>query len=98
MGTTLVACPVCKGNGTQSIIVEEFGKPGSSTTDIGCVVCNGRKRISAREARMVERERNMMCYCGNPGGETHFHDDGECSECRKHHFHCADCGKILQIG
>ncbi len=30
---------------------------------------------------------------------TIFKDDGECDcGCRKHHYHCPDCGRIQQVG
>lgn len=38
---------------------------------------------------------------GHPGQEhkgTVFHNDGECSWCSKHHYHCVVCGKIEQVG
>ena len=39
------------------------------------------------------------CDCGNPSGNTIFAENNACTcGAKKHHWHCADCGKISQIG
>lgn len=53
-----------------------------------------------------ERERAELgplvtdwCSCGYDGDETVFRDDGDCTcGIHKHHYHCAQCGGLVQIG
>ena len=54
----------------------------------------------------IERERAELgplthdwCDCGYDGDEIVFRDDGEClCGIHKHHYHCAQCGGLTQIG
>ena len=38
------------------------------------------------------------CDCENESNETYFVDDNECFVCTKHHYRCAVCDGITQIG
>lgn len=49
--------------------------------------------------KLTPEEVAIFCSCGNPSGMTqHFCEDGECEDMHKHHYHCADCAGITQIG
>lgn len=43
---------------------------------------------------------SAFCSCGNPSGESEFHEDEFEDGVRvsKHHYTCCDCGKITQVG
>lgn len=54
----------------------------------------------------IERERAELgpltpewCSCGYDGDEIVFRDDGDCTcGIHRHHYHCAQCGGLTQIG
>ncbi len=39
------------------------------------------------------------CKCGNPSGQSNYAADNAC-RCGvdKRHYHCQDCGAIIQVG
>jgi hypothetical protein len=56
--------------------------------------------VPAYEAAM-ERERKHWCSCEKPSEGVDFCDDGQRRNehcCSKHHYHCQNCGKIVQVG
>jgi hypothetical protein len=76
-----------------------FGKDAKEEeSEITCIHCDG-KPMSELEAekyqKALNREKNRWCKCGNPSGHTNYVPD---TPRRKHHWNCADCGKMLQEG
>jgi len=88
-----VKCPDCKGTGQLTITVVENGK--SQEEQIGCIYCNGTKRITRERLRQREEEAKLWCRCEEPE-ESQF--VGESSVCTKHHYTCSKCHGILQVG
>lgn len=96
-----VMCPTCKGSGEQNIECRTIspGKPVEiSVTKITCVICKGAKVISQKVKRALKREADLWCRCKTSSESPDFHDDNECSQCQKHHWHCGNCRKICQVG
>lgn len=100
-----VNCPVCKGAGKQTIqtTTHSYGKVEKSSFDMTCNICDGAKTMSKRRAqailRSIKREQELWCSCKNADlMNSTFCDDGTCSDCEKHHFHCGTCNKICQVG
>lgn len=92
-------CPTCQGSGKQSLSVKTFGsKDSEPPMVIDCVLCHGKGVVNKSQLRLLEQEKAMWCRCEKPSEGTTFHDDGECRQCRKHHYHCENCGKITQVG
>jgi len=94
----MVTCPKCEGNKVLSITPQMFenGKFVSlKTVVIDCVFCNGKGKVSKA---LIRAEENFWCKCGNPSGESTFHDEGEGPEISKHHYRCNDCHKVTQVG
>ncbi len=57
--------------------------------------------VDEYETRLAKDNARVWCQCGNPSKENYFHDDGvtPAPSCvGKHHWHCQDCGKVVQIG
>lgn len=97
----MVPCPTCKGKGKQTLETTTIspGKPVEKLSmEITCVVCKGAKLITPQAQRALKREMDLWCSCKTPSEDVIFHDDGECRQCRKHHYHCGTCGKITQVG
>jgi hypothetical protein len=89
-------CPTCKGNKTVTCTVSEGDKATEFT--MPCHACHGKGTMTEAEYKAWQRYLNSWCRCGNKSGEVTFYDDDQHPECRKHHWRCADCGKILQVG
>lgn len=98
----MLKCPACKGAGIQTIETSTIspGKPVEKTSlKITCVICKGAAVVSPAVIQALKREQAMWCTCKNPiNSDVTFHDDGECGDCHKHHYHCGDCQKICQVG
>ena len=98
----MVKCPGCKGTGMMKIQSTTIspGKPDEkATTNILCVTCKGAAVITPAHMKALEREAELWCSCEKPDLENStFCDDGECADCRKHHYHCGTCQKICQVG
>lgn len=82
------------------ITVHEAGK--KSTVEIGCIDCDdGKKPMSEPQAREFtlhkEEQHKLWCSCDNSSGASYV-DDNVSKKCRKHHWTCNDCHKIVQIG
>lgn len=74
----------------------EYGKPLTSV--VINVHCHGKGTMSQVMADQMKADQDLWCECGNPSGESIFHDDGMHPQCSKHCYTCQDCGKITQIG
>ena len=101
MNALLIECPTCKGKGTvtvEAVTIDERGTTKEPPLEIKCLTCRGEGRITKKRSAQLKRAAALWCSCGNPSGDVYFHDDGECPDCRKHHYHCSDCGKIVQVG
>lgn len=97
----MLQCPACKGAGIQTIETSTIspGKPvEKSSLKITCVICKGATVISHEVQKALDREQAMWCRCEKSSDEVIFHDDGECADCHKHHYHCGACQKITQVG
>lgn len=101
-------CTVCEGSGeikatwhVASWVDPEDMLPGikdGETTVTECFVCGGTGEVEDEVAEAWEEHRKDWCECGNPSEMTHYYKDGMHPKCWKHHYRCADCGKITQIG
>jgi hypothetical protein len=98
----MVKCPGCKATGIQEIQSTTIspGKPvEKSVTQIICIICRGAAVVHPRVVKALEREAELWCSCEKPNLEDSiFCDDGTCSDCEKHHYHCGTCKKICQVG
>ncbi len=98
----MVQCPTCKGSGKQTLETTTIS-PGKLTEklsmEITCVICKGAAVVTPAVIQAIKREADLWCSCKKPDFDNiTFHDDGECRDCRKHHYHCGACGKICQVG
>ena len=103
MDENLVDCPVCKGTGKMQIKMITLGsKAPAEVSNINCIHCDGRGKVSKEEAReiqdLIDYDKKMWCKCGNPSKRSNYHPDGKGKWVTKHHYTCADCGKVTQIG
>lgn len=98
---TLHDCPHCNGKGKQTIPVTTVTPTGTAheSFEMPCLFCNGKGKVSkeaiAQQEAARKRAEKFWCRCGNPSGETNYHPDTHNS---KHHWTCADCGKVTQVG
>ena len=92
-----IQCVGCTGTGKMKLGTgySENGQLKTKYMDITCIICNGKGEISEEAVKLLERQRNMWCRCGNKSGMTTFHDDRNGV---KHHWTCDDCGKVTQVG
>jgi len=94
-------CLVCKGSGKITIGMNTLTDKGwvpESDSEINCVHCDGKGIMTQEQKEIHDYEKNMWCTCGNKSEDYKFYDDGEHEEISKHHYRCADCEKVLQIG
>ncbi len=60
------------------------------------------RSISKQElAEAIEELESLWCTCTNRDSDNIiFADDNQCTTCeiQKHHYHCAVCGGLVQIG
>lgn len=96
----MLKCPACNGAGIQTIetTMRSPGKVETSSLKITCVICKGAAVVTPAVIQALEREQAMWCRCGKSSDDVIFHDDGECGDCHKHHYHCGNCQKISQVG
>lgn len=96
----MLKCPACKGAGIQTIetTMRSPGKVETSSLKITCVICKGAAVVSPAVIQALKREEAMWCRCEKSSDDVIFHDDGECGDCHKHHYHCGNCQKITQVG
>lgn len=99
--TKMIPCPTCKGTGKETIPFTSVtpGNVEKGSFDMTCGVCKGKKEIRPQVKRAIKPEQDLWCSCKTSDlGNSIFHDDGECGDCRKHHYHCGTCKKICQVG
>ena len=89
-------CLECKGTGKIKYSYQEMGKETTNHT-MECFDCDGVGEVDQEMHEEQVYERDMWCTCGNPSERSRYYGDGE-SEPIKHHYKCADCGKVTQIG
>lgn len=61
---------------------------------IECVYCHGIGEITEAEAERIRRMNDVWCKCTEPGDPIFVDDSPQC----KHHWDCAKCGGLIQIG
>jgi len=94
----MITCHHCGGKGETKItpVFLEGGKEIEGTpVTIDCVFCEGTGKITEE---LKKAEEDFWCDCGNPSGETIYYGDGQGHLCDKHHYVCADCFKVVQVG
>lgn len=92
----MTTCPTCTGKKTITATIVEGSKETAFV--MPCHSCSGQGTVTETVKRQINRAVESWCRCGNPSGGTRFYDDGQHAECRKHHWRCNDCGKIVQVG
>lgn len=98
-------CGVCEGSKKQTLRGEEITTEGRKKieTAIDCVWCHGSGEMTEIQLEGLQQYKDLWCKCGNPSGEggqrgSYFVGDGDHPKLYKHHWRCADCDKVLQIG
>lgn len=86
-------CTVCNSRGKQYVRVDNI-----MDIVVDCIWCHGKGVMTEEERRRYKEYIEMWCDCGNPTGISHYIPDGKSAVCRKHHWVCADCGKVKQMG
>lgn len=89
-------CPNCNGVGKVDVHIVENGKESRMTLD--CHTCDGQKQVSEAVVQKIQEQWAMWCDCTPPSEELDFYDDGVRTDCRKHHWRCQKCQKIVQVG
>ena len=91
-------CTACKGKGKTGVKI--IDSHGASHMTINCFWCQGIGTVSPSLHKQYLLSKRMWCKCGDKGFV--FYDDGDHPKCKykinKHHYHCASCHKITQIG
>lgn len=95
-------CPQCHGTGKITSEVRDFDTNRLlSKIEMDCITCDGAGRVD--EGVLAEHTFYGQCWCNCPesGKNNVFHTDGVapwewCTQ--KHHWHCAACSKLVQIG
>lgn len=77
----------------MSIIIHAHGE--TTPMEIDCVYCDASGSMTPAQKALFDAMEQMWCRCGNPSGNTTFHEDSMNS---KHHWSCDDCGAVVQIG
>lgn len=90
-------CPTCNGSGRVWLTVSHWGSDKKDKIPVKCVDCGGEGQVSAVKLARMEEEKNMWCKCKKPSGE-YYVPDGVDPKCKKHHWKCGVCSKIIQIG
>lgn len=101
MPTKAIECTACEGTGKQTTTITtiERGKPPKvERSEDVCFWCKGTKRLTRERMLLMVEAHAMWCECGNPSGEVQFYDNGQHPKLWKHHYRCAGCGKVTQIG
>lgn len=93
-----VVCPTCLGEKKQTITMTIWGSNERPiTTVIDCISCNGTGEVSTEYARALKKHEEDWCSCKKSTGPRYL-KNGEDKRCRKHHYRCTTCDKIVQIG
>lgn len=93
----MIKCPRCEGRGNIICTVSENNEPPCKIS-LECSACNGKREVSEFAAKIIQENLNFWCHCGNPSGETTYHEDGANPNCHKHNWTCDDCGRVAQVG
>lgn len=96
-GSDLPPCQPCKGTGQQNVTVSKSGEPDSHIK-LTCIWCKGTGRATPEQQRTLAAYDAMWCRCGNPSGESNYFSDGQHPAMHKHHYRCADCNSVTQVG
>jgi hypothetical protein len=97
VNTDLYPCTHCK-YGKVTVTISYFGSNKTDTQSTWtCTDCKGTGKIDKKEHEFQEKTCNIWCECEDDT-ESYFVDNGEDSECFKHHWRCDECDKITQIG
>lgn len=93
--TTDHTCPTCRGTKTVTLTVLQ----GDSETEqeLDCTDCEGTGSVSDERLEEMRRFAEMWCTCESPQ-EVRYVDDGEDDDLPKHHWRCARCDGVTQIG
>jgi hypothetical protein len=95
-------CTSCNGSGKNTMGWTEID--GNTVTrgtfEVECFDCCGTGNVTPERVAQLQAMRDAWCSCGNPSGESDFHDDVFRNGVRviKHHYTCCDCGLITQVG
>ena len=97
------SCLQCKGKGTILVTatIHEKGKRTQESYTLSCPSCGGNGQMSTRERKAYRMEVAAWCSCGQGMEAPRYHHDGECRKAhhpRKHHYDCASCGGVVQVG
>ena len=93
-------CPTCHGAKKQTLTVTVWrpGGDGPATKqEIPCVACDGTGVVSDARLEQVREHAKMWCRCDEPT-EPSFYDDGQHPHLHKHHWRCAVCDGVTQVG
>lgn len=96
-------CPTCKGTSKQEINVSYYGTPGFKISVMDCFKCDGGKsplsEMQSKQLLKAQEEQNKLwCKCENVSSDVTFVPDGKSKACKKHHWVCNHCKKIVQVG
>ena len=93
-------CFMCKGTKIMEYDVTEMGKESTRKHHkTPCYKCKSTGKLPFGSAKVYEDSFKMWCKGHKREyGMGDFHDDGECQVERKHHWHCAKCGLLAQVG
>lgn len=91
------ACPACEGSGK----VDPHAVLGGEAAGGGvCPICKGTGRVPAK--RSEQQPFKLLAEYDNghyEGLEAIYMPNGTCScGVQQHHYHCPECGRILQVG
>jgi len=94
----MVDCPECLSRGLVRVTVQDYLSHTETHEDLKCVCCKGLGKITLERSQQSKAEADMWCHCDKQEAGS-FLMDGECNcGVNKHHVHCRNCKKILQIG
>ncbi len=108
--TSLPVCPSCKGKGQTTHTVPPLrelftgrvlGPNTSVTFNMPCLDCERTGRVTPAQMRSIQFQREMWCKCSDRSDHATYHADGQTPWrwcVHKHHWHCNECAKIVQIG
>lgn len=98
----MVTCPKCKGKKEMEVICHQIidgKKDEGHRFTMECVTCHGMGKITNSYLNAI---RGFWCKCEIPPehekGEIIFYNDGEHPDVQKHHYRCAKCKRVVQVG
>src|SRR3990167_6643173 len=88
-------CDGCGGTGKMTLDVIELGTKSKSV--IKCVDCDGKGKLPVgTNERKRKASEEFWCSCKEEYGTTFYDDDERSRVCKKHHYRCNNCGKVVQ--